>query len=316
MSTPESALRLAALAVVLVLWVCGDPALGQTAYKYKDANGQWVFSDNAPPSGTKSDTSFALSHPSETLQNTIERDDKGTTTTFTAINTCLCVATFTQRIIHSGDPDIPDGTAYHKILQPQTQELLARVQNAGQNNADLKYMWMIALGSPDAQHNPPGPYRAPFAVGSTYVISQAFPQTFTHTTPDSRYAVDIALPDGTPVYAARDGVVINVRHDAFRGGASPAMMDQANVVAVLHDDGTIALYGHLHWDSIQVHIGQHVSRGEALGNSGSTGFSTGPHLHFVVLRNDGVTNVSVPITFTGPSGVAVTPATGMKLTAY
>jgi murein DD-endopeptidase MepM/ murein hydrolase activator NlpD len=94
------------------------------------------------------------------------------------------------------------------------------------------------------------------------------------------------------------------------------MMDQANMVAVLHDDGTIALYGHLHWDSIQVHIGQHVDRGQALGNSGSTGFSTGPHLHFVVMRNDGVTDQSVPVTFAGPSGVPVTPTTGMKLTAY
>jgi hypothetical protein len=69
-----------------------------------------------------------------------------------------------------------------------------------------------------------------------------------------------------------------LRHDAFRGGASPAMMDQANVVDILHDDGTIAMYAHLHWDSIQVHIGQHVDRGQYLANSGSTGFSTGPHL--------------------------------------
>ena len=308
--------RARVLWVLLVLAVCGDPALGQTAYKYKDANGQWVFSDNAPPSGTKSDGSFTLSHPDETLQNTIEREDKGATTTFTAVNTCLCVATFAEKIIHSDDPGIADGTEYHKLLQPQTRELLARVNNAGQGNTNLKFVWMIALGSPNAQHHPPGPYRVPFAVGSTFVISQAFPQAFTHTTPDSRYAVDIALPDGTPVYAARDGIVINVRHDAFRGGASPAMMDQANMVAVLHDDGTIALYGHLHWDSIQVHIGQQVTRGQALGNSGSTGFSTGPHLHFVVMRNDGTTDQSVPITFAGPSGIAVTPATGMKLTAY
>jgi murein DD-endopeptidase MepM/ murein hydrolase activator NlpD len=288
-------------------------APGQTAYKYKDANGQWVFSDNAPPSGTRQDASFSLGHPTERLQNTIEREDSSDATTFTAVNTCLCIATFHETIIHSGDPRIADGTHFYKLLQPQSRELLVRLQHPG---ADLKFIWTIALGSPDAQHKPPGPYRAPFAAGSTYVISQAYPQAYTHTTPDSKYAVDIALPDGTPVYAARDGLVINVRHDAFRGGASAAMMDQANMVEVLHDDGTIALYGHLHWDSIRVHIGQQVSRGESLGNSGSTGFSTGPHLHFVVVRNTGFTAVSEPIEFAGPSGIAITPVTGRSLTAY
>jgi murein DD-endopeptidase MepM/ murein hydrolase activator NlpD len=312
LSTPSLSLRLALAAAVLV----STAALSQTAYKYRDANGQWVFTDNAPPAGAKTDASFTLSHPSETLQNTIERSDSGGTTTFTAINTCLCVSTFLQKIVHSDDPEIPDGTEYRKILQPHSRELLARVQNAGRGKSDLKYAWTIALGSPDAVHKPPGPYRAPFAVGSTYVISQAYPATYTHTTPDSRYAVDIALPDGTPVYAARDGVVINVRHDAFRGGASAAMMDQANIVAVLHDDGTIALYGHLHWDSIQVHIGQHVVRGESLADSGNTGFTTGPHLHFVVVRNAGFSAQSVPVEFAGPSGVPVTPVTGQSLTAY
>jgi murein DD-endopeptidase MepM/ murein hydrolase activator NlpD len=287
----------------------------QTAYKYRDASGQWVFTDNAPPAAAKLD-SFSLNRQSETLQNTIERTDIGRSTRFTAINTCLCVATFLEKIVHSDDPDIPNGTEYRKILQPQSRELLVRVENAGAGKSNLQYMWTIALGSPDAKHQPPGPYRAPFAVGSTYMITQAYPSAFTHTAPDSQYAVDFGLPDGTPVYAAREGVVINVRHDAFRGGASPAMMDQANVVDILHDDGTIAMYAHLHWDSIRVHIGEHVSRGEYLANSGSTGFSTGPHLHFVVIRNAGFTAVSVPIEFAGPSGLAIVPVTQKLLTAY
>jgi murein DD-endopeptidase MepM/ murein hydrolase activator NlpD len=310
----EFALRLAASALGLL--ACGNLASAQTGYKYKDANGQWVFTDSAPPSGAKTDASFNLAHQSESLQNTIQRTDSGTTTTFTAINTCLCVATFREQILHSDDPDIPDGTEFRKILPPRSRELLTRVENAGQRNSSLNFRWEISLGSPEAKHEPPGPYRAPFAVGSTYRITQAFPDTFTHGSPDARYAVDIALPDGTPVYAARDGVVINVRHDAFLGGTSAVMMDQANLVAVLHDDGTIALYGHLHWDSIRVHIGQHVTRGEALANSGNTGFTTGPHLHFVVTRNAGFTTVSVPIEFAGPSNVAVTPLTGKMLTAY
>jgi murein DD-endopeptidase MepM/ murein hydrolase activator NlpD len=300
-------------AVALTLLSPTSP--GQTAYKYRDANGQWVFTDNAPTTRDNRDT-FNLGHQTETLQNTIERTDTGSTSDFTAINTCLCVATFREQIVQSDDPEIPDGTTFRKVLQPRTRELLVRVHNAGKEKSHLRYIGMTALGSPDATHHPPGPYRAPFAVGSTYVISQAYPLAVTHNRPDSQYAVDIALPDGTPVYAAREGTVINVRHDAFRGGALPAMMDQANVVDILHDDGTIALYAHLHWDSIRVHIGQHVGRGEYIANSGSTGFSTGPHLHFVVIRNADFEPISLPIQFAGPAGIPITPTTNSSLTAY
>lgn len=302
-----------ALAVTLLL--CGAALHAQTAYKYKDANGQWIFTDKAPPSAPH-DNSISLGHQNESLHITIARTDSGTTTRLTAINDCLCVATFTARVIHSDDPNIADGALYQKILQPQTQTLLASIENAGQGYSDKNYQWMIVLGSPQARHQPPRPYRAPFAVGASFAVSQAFPSQFTHNTPDSQYAVDIALPDGTQVYAAREGTVINVRHDAFRGGLTPAMMDQANVVEILHDDGTIAMYAHLHWDSIRVHIGEHVERGEYIANSGSTGFSSGPHLHFCVVRNAGFTAVSVPIQFAGPADIPVTPETQKTLTAY
>ena len=101
-----------------------------------------------------------------------------------------------------------------------------------------------------------------------------------------------------------------------RGAALPAMLDQANVVEILHDDGTIAAYAHLQWDSIRVRIGQHVARGEYIANSGNTGFTSGPHLHFVVWRNAGDADVSVPVQFGGSGGTAVTPLTSIELTAF
>src|SRR6476469_586383 len=104
----------------MALVTCANLAIAQTGYKYKDANGQWDFTDSAPPSGAKTDASFNLAHQSETLQNTIERTDSGKTTTFTAINTCLCVATFREQIVHSDDPGIADGTEFRKVLQPQS----------------------------------------------------------------------------------------------------------------------------------------------------------------------------------------------------
>lgn len=309
-------LQRVALALLLAsLAASTDSALAQSAYKYKDANGNWVYTDKAPASATRDD-SISLAHSEETLHITIERKDEGDTTTFTAVNDCRCIASFREKILHSDDPAIADGNEYSVILQPQSRRLLVQVHNAGATNRDLRFQWRIALGSPQARHLPPQPYRAPFAVGSSFPISQAYPDKLTHTTPDSLYAVDIALPDGTPVYAAREGEVINLQHDAFRGGLSSAMMDQANMVEILHDDGTIAIYAHLHWDSVRVHIGQKIERGQYIANSGSTGFSSGPHLHFCVFRSQNFDAISVPVVFAGPANIPITPRTGMSLTAY
>ena len=68
--------------------------------------------------------------------------------------------------------------------------------------------------------------------------------------------------------------------------------------------------------TVRVRPGQRVSRGEYIANSGNTGFSSGPHLHFVVLRNAGLKSESVPVSFAGPGGAAVTPRRGQALTAY
>jgi murein DD-endopeptidase MepM/ murein hydrolase activator NlpD len=304
-------IALAALALTLP----SATVMAQTGYRYRDANGQWVFTDQAPASGAPGD-SFSLGPKDGTLHLAVDRNDAAESTQLIAINDCLCVVTFQVSIIESGVAAIPDGADYRATLEPGTRQILVRGTRTGTAKAVLRYVWSVALGSPDALHNPPRPYRVPFGVGSTYLISQAYPSRITHTTPDSQYAVDIALPDGTPIYAAREGTVINARHDSFRGAAAPVMLDQANVIEILHSDGTIGLYAHLHWDSIRVRIGAHVARGQYIANSGNTGFTSGPHLHFAVLRNAGAANVSVPIEFAGIAEVTVMPITQMPLTAY
>jgi murein DD-endopeptidase MepM/ murein hydrolase activator NlpD len=289
--------------------------LAQTAYRYRDASGQWVFTDRAANAAAPGDT-FTLGHETGALHIAVERSDTAESTQLMAINDCLCIVTFQVAIVESDLADIPNGARYAATVAAGTRQSLARATPAGTGKAVLRYAWKAALGSPAAVHNPGRPYRAPFAIGSTYPISQAYPTRITHTTAESQYAVDIALPDGTPVYSAREGTVINVRHDAFLAGTSPVMLDQANVVEILHDDGTIAVYAHLHWDSIRVRIGARVARGQYIADSGNTGFTSGPHLHFAVLRNAGAQNVSVPIQFSGIGGVGVTPVTQMSLTAY
>lgn len=85
--------------------------------------------------------------------------------------------------------------------------------------------------------------------------------------------VDIAAPIGSRVTASGGGEVI---YAGWRGG-------YGNTVMIDHGHGKTTLYGHM--SAILVHSGQVVSRGQQVGRVGSTGYSTGPHLHYEVRIN-------------------------------
>jgi murein DD-endopeptidase MepM/ murein hydrolase activator NlpD len=65
----------------------------------------------------------------------------------------------------------------------------------------------------------------------------------------------------------------------------------------------MAVYAHLAQDGADVRLGEHVRRGQRIGRSGNTGFSGGPHLHFVVQANRGMRLVSLPFRMFGPGGI-------------
>lgn len=85
--------------------------------------------------------------------------------------------------------------------------------------------------------------------------------------------VDMAAPNGSPILAAYDGEVIAASY-------SPTM---GNYIMIDHGDGLITIY--MHASSVSVSSGTMVARGEQIGCVGSTGRSTGPHLHFSVREN-------------------------------
>ena len=100
-----------------------------------------------------------------------------------------------------------------------------------------------------------------------YPITQRFGETFTD--PKGHKGIDYALPLGTPVLAAADGIVEKAGVDNTGYG---------NVIIIRHlwTDGTV--YAHLqNWNVV---AGQSVKAGDVIGHSGNTGNSTGPHLHF------------------------------------
>jgi murein DD-endopeptidase MepM/ murein hydrolase activator NlpD len=227
-----------------------------------------------------------------------------------AVNDCICIAEFAVRVQTAGGPQTERG-----IVAPKSERMLLEIE-AADAPSEVRYEYGYVIGDPAARHQPSQPYRAPFAVAQAFEVTQAPPNAVTHVTPGSRHAIDIAMPVGTAVHAAREGVVINVAAKHFRSGLTPQSMDDANFIDILHDDGTHAIYAHLQLDTVRVKPGQRVARGEYIANSGNTGFSSGPHLHFVVVRNAGMQSVSVPVTVAGPGGASVTPRSGAVLTAY
>jgi hypothetical protein len=87
------------------------------------------------------------------------------------------------------------------------------------------------------------------------------------------HGVDIGAPWGTPIRAAAAGRVV----------AAGWVEGYGNYIRIDHGNGRETAYGHCSWLGVQV--GQRVERGKVIGNVGNTGHSTGPHLHFEVIRN-------------------------------
>ncbi|WP_296260723.1 MULTISPECIES: peptidoglycan DD-metalloendopeptidase family protein [unclassified Pseudomonas] len=140
-------------------------------------------------------------------------------------------------------------------------------------------------------------YRYPLPwVGGPFRISQGPNGAYSHVGARSRYAIDIAMPEGTQIIAARSGTVIKTENTQTGRGANPS----GNFVRILHDDGTMGVYLHLQQGSVSVKEGERVAVGTPLGRSGNTGNSTGPHLHFVVQRNVGLALESIPYEFAQP----------------
>lgn len=153
-------------------------------------------------------------------------------------------------------------------------------------------------------------YLFPFAHGTKHKLDQGFGGKFSHQD-ENFYALDFSMDIGTEIYAARDGVVIEVKEDSNRGGASSSYAKDGNYISIYHSDGTFASYVHLKKNGAEVEVGDIVSEGDFIGYSGNTGLSTGPHLHFSVNvpSLEGVRQ-SIPIKMKGLNGEPIDPTVG------
>jgi murein DD-endopeptidase MepM/ murein hydrolase activator NlpD len=314
----SSPLRVTCSVVVLACAIACVPGVAQTLYKYRGSDGEWIYTDRPPPDEQAAETRQLDKGRNQPRLTVVDRQDNNQVSLIAQneFYSPVEVVIALDELRNVGFP--PPEMDLRWVVPPRSNTELLRLDTLQENSdAGVSFRFVWIPGDPESEHRPPQPYRVPFALASAYPVSQAFPTSVTHTTADSRFAVDIAMPVGTDIYAARSGTVVEVAGTNYRGGFDTTREGgEANLVRILHDDGTFAVYAHLNWNSIRVRPGDTVQRGEYIADSGNTGFSSGPHLHFAIVRNRNLRLDSEPFFFEGPNGSEVSPATGIELRAY
>lgn len=168
------------------------------------------------------------------------------------------------------------------------------------------------MGSHVAEHNDAVLYELPYRSGATFRVTQAYGGSYSHKGAN-QYAIDWQMPEGTPVCAARGGVVVKLKQLSNQGGPSMSFDKYNNYVLIRHDDGTLGHYCHLQQNSVNVRLGDVVTEGQQIARSGNTGFSSGPHLHFAVFKTrNGKERVTVPVKFRAEGNKAITLVSGRR----
>ncbi|MDE3739313.1 peptidoglycan DD-metalloendopeptidase family protein [Metapseudomonas resinovorans] len=279
---------------LLLLLGASLPAAALTIYKYTDANGVVTYTDKAV-SGAQ--VFVFRDRMVERLDLSVKLETKKHDAGETLLlrNELFAPVEVELRIDQaenvSGVPDQP----IRWVLAPRSSMRMATLAPADPSRP-MRYKPKLryAMGDPRLQ---PVLYRYPLPWrGGPFRLTQGANGRYSHFTPKGRYALDIAMPEGTPIVAARPGMVIKIENDQSGRGNNPS----GNFVRILHDDGTMGVYLHLMRGSVQVREGQQVVVGERIARSGNTGNSTGPHLHFVIQRNMGLALESIPFDFAQP----------------
>ncbi|WP_424192275.1 M23 family metallopeptidase [Ampullimonas aquatilis] len=174
-----------------------------------------------------------------------------------------------------------------RVLPAASQQEIASFSAVDQRRPyRFTYQYGWTPGDPHSVPDGLAFYRLPFENGKTFRVSQAPGGPLpTHKDAESANAIDIPMPVGSKVLAARDGVVVDVEQGFGEGLLERSYINEANYVQILHDDGTWALYAHLLRGSVAVQPGMRVVAGTVIASSGNSGYSSEPHLHFAVLRN-------------------------------
>ena len=282
-----------------LIFLCGllaftGPAAALTIYKYTDANGVVTYTDQAAPGAQ---VFVFRDRMVERLDNQVKLETKKHEAGETLLvrNDLYAPVQIELRLDQVDNAVGAPAKPINWVLPPRSAIRLATLARRDPNKP-LSYTPKLryALGDPrlvPTQNKYPLPWR-----GGPFRLTQGANGQYSHFTPKGRYAMDIAMPEGTTIVAARGGVVVKTENRQSGRGNNPS----GNYVRILHDDGTMGVYLHLMKGSVSVTEGQRIAAGAAIARSGNTGNSTGPHLHFVVQRNVGLALESIPFDFSRP----------------
>lgn len=270
----------------MILWFCCWTSIdAATVYRYQDDKGRWHFTDRKPR--YQHDTVEVAPAEAKGLQPHLRFHQQGEAQQLMAFNPLYAPVQFQ---LFQQERELANW-----VVDPRS-EIPALLNGAPIEKWKNDYEYRVRLGKPlaagDAQ-----PLLPPVPSTGKYLITQGFSGASSHSEEPNKYAVDITMPVGESVHAARDGTVVTVKDDYHMGGTDPYFLDKANRVEVLHSDGTFAIYAHILLGSAVVKEGQRVSAGDPLAGAGSSGYSNGPHLHFGLRANDGTRTVSLPFKF-------------------
>lgn len=282
-------------------------------YKFVDENGHVTFTDKAVGTGTLEKVAqVRKERPMQRFK--VQNRGSKSEPVFFAVNGYFgpVEAEFTLKNLQN----MSAKSTRLRMVVPAASDVptLSMRQVSSQRRSSYQWEARSVFGDPAAQHLPKRPYLLPIPANKNFRFSQVFLGAATHAgNVQSEYAVDIPMPVGTAIHAARSGIIMDVAGDFFEGGVSEGMMEQANYVCVLHDDGTMAIYAHLELETVKFPIGKRIERGQVLALSGNTGFSSGPHLHFAIQKNFGMELRSIPFEYEGIDGKPFTPIEGLSI---
>ncbi len=225
--------------------------------------------------------------------------------------------TYTLRVSGAGIEGSAGPNTVTRTLEPRQSEPVMRFGDPGApvgGGFRIAYDWTV--GDKEAVHDDDHLYALPYARGKRYRVLQGFGSRFSHTGLEA-FAVDFDMPVGTPVHAARAGVVARVEESHTRGCWEDGCGRFANYIVILHSDGTTGEYYHLRHEGARVAVGASVAQGQLIGYSGNTGHTTRPHLHFAVYRaTDWGNTQSIPVRFLSADGIIDDPRRGARYEAF
>ena len=300
---------------MVLLLLFSSVAAAKKLYKYQDEKGLWHFTDKPPD--TEQKVEVRQLKPAQMQWIKLEKTGEDSRPDFFVVNQYPGPVEIEFDWASANSVISTPALPHRFVVDSGKSANLFNVQgtgNATTSKFTLQYRYVI--GQPLTNYVSSAAYAPPIAAGSRFQITQAFGGEFSHQDEQNHYAVDIMMPVGTPVHAARAGRVLEVNNDYFRSGTEQAYANEANSIRILHDDGSMAIYAHLELEKAQVEPGLAVKAGELIGYSGNTGYSTGPHLHFAVQVNQGMQLVSVPFQFVDREGHAKEPQRGLWLEGF